>query len=156
MHKAKTKTNYSIKKSAARLYAIQALFQMEASKSSFSEIVSEFESHRIGSKIDGTQYHFADLEMFKELLKTAVQEQSKIDTLTNKSLKESWHLNRIDPTLRAIFRAATAELILRKTPPKATLNEFINLAEAFFPEGKEKNLVNGVLDKILILMNKSI
>ena len=106
------------KKSAARLYAVQALFQMEVSKSSIKEIALEFEEHRIGATIGNTTYNHADVKMFKEILNTAVKEQSKIDNLTNDSLKESWSLKRIDPTLRALFRAATAELIINKTPTK--------------------------------------
>ena len=156
MQKIKSESNFYAKKSAARLYAIQALFQMEVSQSSFKDIANEFECHRIGAQIDGFQYHPADTKMFRDLLRTAVEEQRKIDILTSQSLKDTWHLTRIDPTLRAIFRAATAEFILSKTPPKATINEFINLAKAFFSEGKEIKLVNGVLNNILILMRKSV
>lgn len=145
----KDKTNVHVKKSAARLYAIQALFQMEVSKSSLSDITHEFLTHRIGARIGNNTYHEADLTMFQDLLSKVVKEQSTIDKLTNNSLKDSWRLNRIDPTLRAIFRAAIAELLIQKTPPKATINEFIEITKAFFPDGKEVKLVNGVLDNIL-------
>ncbi len=155
MQKTNYKSNSHVKKSAARLYALQALFQMEVSKLSFDEVTREFVSYRIGVQIDGIQYGYADIKMFKDIVRKAVKEQSKIDQLTNKSLKDSWHLGRIDPTLRALFRAATAEFLLYKTPPKATINEFINLAKAFFPEGKEPKLVNGVLNKILTIINGS-
>ena len=128
------------KKSAARLYAVQALFQMEASQSSLKGIIKEFE--------DST-YNNADLKMFRKILHKAVSEQSKIDKLTNSSLKDTWPLKRIDPTLRALFRAAIAEILINETPQNAILNEFIELAKAFFPEGKEVKLVNGVLDNII-------
>ena len=143
---------FHFKKSASRLYAIQALFQMEVSKSPLSEITDEFEKHRIGASIDEITYHEADLKMFRTIINYAVKQQSRIDKLTDQSLNSSWPLKRIDPTLRALFRAATAELLIKETPPKAVINEFIEIAKAFFPNGKEAKLVNGVLDNILSLV----
>ena len=140
------------KQSAARLYAVQALFQMEMSHLSVKETIKEFELHRIGAKIDDTRYNFADLKMFRDILQKAVAEQSKIDKLTNSSLKDTWPLKRIDPTLRALFRAATAELLINRTPTKAVINEFIDIAKAFFPDGKESKFVNGVLDNIYLTL----
>ena len=140
--------NAHIKKSASRLYAVQALFQMEVSQSSVAEITEEFEMHRIGAKIGDHVYNNADIKMFRDILLRAVKDQSIIDKLTNNSLKNTWPLNRIDPTLRALFRAAIAEILLNKTPIKATINEFIEIAKAFFPDGKEAKLVNAVLDNI--------
>jgi N utilization substance protein B len=140
------------KKSAARLYATQALFQMEVSKSPLDEITDEFEVHRIGASIDERTYNEADLEMFRAITNNAVKQQSRIDKLTNQSLKDSWPLNRIDPTLRALFRAATSELLIDETPHRAVINEFIEISKAFFPNGKETKLVNGVLDNILSLI----
>lgn len=136
------------KKSAARLYAVQALFQMEVTRSSLEEITNEFETHRIGAQIDNSTYNQADLKMFRHIVGKAIEEQSKIDKLTNNSLKDTWPLKRIDPTLRALFRAAISELLINETPQKAVINEFIEIAKAFFPKGKEAKLVNGVLDKI--------
>jgi N utilization substance protein B len=141
----KTNTN----KSAARLYAVQALFQMEASQIPSKQIISEFENFRIGKEIDGQKYPSADLEVFHEIILKAVDAQGKIDKMTNSNLKETWQLKRIDPTLRALFRASIAELLIDKTPPKVILNEFLDITKAFFPDGKEAKLVNAVLDKIL-------
>ena len=143
------------KQSAARLYAVQALFQMEMSQLSVKETIKEFEQHRIGAKIDDTRYNFADLKMFRDILEKAVAEQRKIDKLTNSSLKDSWPLKRIDPTLRALFRAATAELLINRTPTKAVINEFLEIAKAFFPDGKETKFVNGVLDNIYSTLLKN-
>ena len=137
------------KRSAARLYAVQALFQMEASRCSVTEITKEFELHRIGAKVGDNTYNIADIVMFRDILDKAVKAQSKIDKLTNNALKDTWPLKRIDPTLRALFRAATAEILINKSPTKAIINEFIEIAKAFFPGGKEPKLVNGVLDNIL-------
>ena len=154
MSENKTK-NIHLKKSASRLYAIQALFQMEVSKSPLDEITAEFENHRIGASIDENTYNQADLKMFRAIVNNAVKQQSQIDKLTDQSLNNSWPLKRIDPTLRALFRAATSELLIANTPPKAVINEFIEIAKAFFPHGKEARLVNGVLDNILSLIIKS-
>ena len=140
--------NAHLKKSAARLYAVQALFQMEVSQSSVAEITKEFEMHRIGAKIGNHVYNNADVKMFRDILLRAVKDQSIIDKLTNNSLKNTWPLKRIDPTLRALFRAAIAEILLNKTPMVAVINEFIDIAKAFFPQGKEAKLVNAVLDNI--------
>ena len=149
-----TTKNIHFKKSAARLYAIQALFQMEASKSPLDEITDEFELHRIGAQIDDSTYNDADLTMFRAIINNAVKQQSRIDKLTDQSLHDSWPLKRIDPTLRALFRAAASELLIKETPPKAVINEFIEIAKAFFPTGKEAKLVNGVLDNILTVIIK--
>ena len=93
--------------------------------------------------------------MFKNILNTAVKEQSRIDKLTDNALKDNWPLKRIDPNLRALFRAAISEIIIDKTPNKAVINEFIDIAKAFFPEGKEVKLVNGVLDNVLSKLQKN-
>jgi N utilization substance protein B len=153
MSKNATK-NIHFKKSAARLYAIQALFQMEISKLPLDEITAEFETHRIGARIDNYTYNEADLRMFRAIINNAVKQQGRIDKMTNQSLNDSWPLKRIDPTLRALFRAATSELLIQETPPKAVVNEFIEIAKAFFPTGREAKLVNGVLDNILTMIIK--
>ena len=145
----KDKNQYAhSEQTAARLYAVQALFQMETSQLSVTEITKEFELHRIGAEIDDTRYNSADIKMFRAILHKAVNEQGRIDKLTNQSLKDSWSLKRIDPTLRALFRAAAAEILINTTPSKAVINEFIEIAKAFFPDGKETKFVNGVLDNI--------
>ena len=149
-----TTKHIHFKKSAARLYAIQALFQMEISKLPLDEITAEFETHRIGARIDNYTYNEADLRMFRAIINNAVKQQGRIDKMTNQSLNDSWPLKRIDPTLRALFRAATSELLIQETPPKAVVNEFIEIAKAFFPTGREAKLVNGVLDNILTMIIK--
>ena len=118
------------------------------------EITAEFETHRIGARIDNYTYNEADLRMFRGIINNAVEQQGRIDKLTNQSLNDSWPLKRIDPTLRALFRAATSELLIQETPPKAVVNEFIEIAKAFFPTGREAKLVNGVLDNILTMIIK--
>ncbi len=76
----------------------------------------------------------------------AVTSQARIDQMTHRALVARWPIDRIDPTLRAIFRAAGAELVGSDTPPKVSINEFLEIAKAFYPDGKEAKFVNGVLD----------
>ena len=133
-------------RSAARLYAVQALFQMEASDQSAEAVREEFETYRFGAEYDGEVYAEGDVDLFRALTLEAVNLQAKIDQLTDKALVDRWPLGRIDPTLRALFRPAGAEIITQDTPIKVTINEFVDVAKAFFPEGKEPKFVNAVLD----------
>ncbi len=134
------------KKSTARLFAVQALFQMEASDAALEDVQQEFETHRFGAELDGDTYAEGNLELFRALTYRAVAEQAKIDKLTDGALVAKWPIDRIDPTLRALFRAAGAELVAKNTPPRVAISEFVDIAKAFFPEGKEAKFVNAVLD----------
>lgn len=133
-------------KSASRLYAVQALFQMEASGQTIEAICREFEDHRFGAVYDGEEMLEGDVDTFRTLVEKAVDEQAKIDQMTDRALVAKWPIARIDPTLRALFRAAGAELVTGETPPKVVIVEFVQVAEAFHPEGKEPRFVNAVLD----------
>ncbi|MEJ6397798.1 transcription antitermination factor NusB [Yoonia sp. 208BN28-4] len=133
-------------KSAARLYAVQALFQMEASSQTVDEVVREFEDHRFGAVYEGDEMQEGDVDTFRDLMERAVDEQAAIDQMTDRALVAKWPLGRIDPTLRGLFRAAGAEFLLKDTPPKVVIVEFVSVAQAFFPEGKEPKFVNAVLD----------
>ena len=143
--KGKNKTQ---ERSAARLYAVQALFQMEASDQTFDKVLVEFEDHRLGAVVDGDEYAEGDLKLFRQLVREAVNHQAQIDQMTDRALVAKWPLARIDPTLRALFRAAGAEFITDKTPVKVVISEFVDIARAFFPDGKEASFVNAVLDHI--------
>jgi len=133
-------------KSAARLYVVQALFQMEHSGQTVESILQEFELHRFGASYDDIEMQDGDIDTFSLLLDKAVDNQAAIDQLTDRALVAKWPLGRIDPTLRALFRAAAAELMIKDTPPKVVITEFVDVAGAFFPEGKEPRFVNAVLD----------
>jgi N utilization substance protein B len=84
--------------------------------------------------------------MFRKLVSDAVNWQAKIDQMTDRALVAKWPIARIDPTLRALFRAAGAELIGDETPPRVIITEYVDVASSFFPEGKESKFVNAVLD----------
>jgi N utilization substance protein B len=135
-------------KSAARLYAVQALFQMEAADQAAETVQEEFETHRFGAQIEGDELAEGDVGLFRKLLNDAVTWQAKIDQMTDRALDDSWPIKRIDPTLRALFRAAGAELVGTDTPPKVIISEYVDVAKAFFPEGKEAKFVNAVLDTV--------
>lgn len=133
-------------KSAARLYAVQALFQMEASDQGLDAVREEFETHRFGAVYDGEEMAEGDVDLFRSLLEGALQDQAQIDQMTDRALVDRWPIARIDPTLRALFRAAGAELLKAEAPPRVVISEFVDVAKAFFPEGKEPRFVNAVLD----------
>lgn len=133
-------------KSAARLYAVQALFQMEASGQTVEQVMQEFEDHRFGATYDDAEFVEGDLDTFRGLMETAVDHQAAIDQMTDRALVAKWPIARIDPTWRALFRAAGAELQRQDTPPKVVISEFVAVAEAFSHDGKEPKFVNAVLD----------
>lgn len=133
-------------KSAARLYATQALFQMEVTDQTVEQVMREFEDHRFGEVFDEGEMQEGDLETFRRLMDYAVDNQAAIDQMTDRALVAKWRIDRIDPTLRALFRAAGAELMDKQTPPKVVIVEFVQVAEAFAPESKEAKFVNAVLD----------
>jgi len=133
-------------KSAARLYAVQALFQMEASDSDLNDVQKQFEDHRFGAELDGDTFAEGNIDLFRRILKQAVKLQGKIDQMTDRALVAKWPIDRIDPTLRALFRAAGAELSGKDTPPRVVITEYVDVAKAFFPDGKEASFVNAVLD----------
>ncbi|MBU2983594.1 transcription antitermination factor NusB [Lentibacter algarum] len=134
-------------KSAARLYAVQALFQMEHSGQTVQVVINEFEDHRFGATYEEEgEMIEGDPTLFAELMENAVNYQAPIDQMTDRALVAKWPLGRIDPTLRALFRAAGAEMTQSNTPPKVVISEFVDVARAFFPEGKEASFVNAVLD----------
>jgi len=133
-------------KSASRLYAVQALFQMEASEQGMNEVRDQFINHRFGATLEGQEYVEGNVELFEKLLFTAVNEQAAIDQMTDRALVAKWPIDRIDPSLRSLFRSAGAEFLIGDTPPKVAIVEYVDVAKAFFPDGKETRFVNAVLD----------
>ena len=141
------RTAQRLARAAARLAAVQALYQMESTGASWREVRQEFETHRIGAEIEGEQYREADITLFRAILEGVVERQSDIDKLTDAALVAKWPLGRVDPTLRAIFRCGGYELLARTDiPPRVAINEYVDVAKAFFPEGQESRFANAVLD----------
>ncbi|MEM8578055.1 MAG: transcription antitermination factor NusB [Pseudomonadota bacterium] len=133
-------------RSAARLYAVQALFQMEQSGQPVDAVRREFLEFRFGATYDEGEMIDGDIEHFARVTEDAVNYQAPIDQATDRALVAKWPIARIDPTLRAVFRAAGAELRDQGTPPKVVITEYVEVAKAFFPEGDEPKFVNAVLD----------
>jgi N utilization substance protein B len=135
---------------AARLAAVQALYQMEVSGTAMRVVRQEFENHRLNAEVDETGAEGqpeADLALFRDILAGVLARQAHIDTLTDSALVEKWPLGRIDSTLRAVFRAAGHELTGRPDiPPKVVIGEYVDVAKAFFSDGREAKFVNAVLD----------
>ena len=134
-------------RSAARLAAVQALYQMELTRADWREVRKEFETHRLGGEIEGARYHDADIDHFRDLLAGVMATQARIDQMTDRALVDRWPLGRVDPTMRAVFRAAGHELIgCADIPPKVVIGEYVEVTKAFFDKGRESRFVNAVLD----------
>jgi N utilization substance protein B len=131
---------------AARLAAVQALYQMDLSGTGVLEIVAEYENFRLGQELDGDQYLKADASWFRSIVSGVVKEQRTLDPVIADCLVEGWPLSRLDATLRAILRAGVFELRERKdVPSPVIITEYVEIANAFFNE-EEPKLVNAVLD----------
>lgn len=136
------------KRGAARLSAVQALYQMDVGGTGLTETVAEYENFRLGREIDGETYLDADAAWFRGIVGGVVQDQKTIDPLIHAALTNEWPLSRLDSTLRAILRAAVFELKSRKdVAARVVVTEYVEVAKAFF-DGDEPKMVNGVLDRV--------
>ncbi|MCT8973040.1 transcription antitermination factor NusB [Microbaculum marinisediminis] len=137
------------KRGAARLAAVQALYQMDVASSGLEATLAEFEAHRLGGEIEGDKLIGADVKFFRDLVSGVVKLQRRIDTDVNTHLEKGWPLKRVDLTLRAVLRAGAYELIERRdVPPRVVISEYVDIAKAFFEDGDEPGIVNAILDSI--------
>lgn len=133
---------------AARLAAVQALYQMDVGGTGILEIIAEYEAHRLGQEVDGDTYLKADPSWFRSIVSGVVRDQRQLDPMIGAALQDDWALSRLDSTVRAILRAGTFELKERKDVPVAVIvTEYVEIAKAFFDD-EEPKLVNAVLDRI--------
>lgn len=133
---------------AARLAAVQALYQMDLGGATLMDVLAEFESFRLGKEVDGEQYRNADPAFFRAIVSGVVDNQKTLDPDVHTALAAEWPLARIDVTLRAILRAGTYELTQRKdVPARVVIAEYVDVAKAFF-EGEVPAMVNAVLDAL--------
>ena len=145
-----TKTQQrKLAKRIARLNTIQALFQMEASKQGMDYVARDFMENGFGEMIEEVKLPPPNKIFFNTLLLAVVNNQQKIDMMIHAQLPDSWSLDRIDPTIRAIFRASCAEAILNETPEKVIINEYIEITKSFFPYGKQVGFVNAIIEKVI-------
>lgn len=135
-------------RAAARLAAVQALYQHEMEKTPQARLLDEFHMHRLGAEIDDDQYVEAETAFFDDVVKGVVARREEIDALISARLAKGWALSRIDKTMAQILRAGTYELLARAdVPTGAVITEYLDVAHAFF-EPVEARFVNGVLDAI--------
>jgi N utilization substance protein B len=137
-----------VKRSAARLAAVQALYQMDIAGTSLPDILAEFESHWIGREVEGDQYPEAEAAYFRDVVSGVLREQRELDPLVDDALARSWPLRRVETVLRAVLRAGAYELSHRRdVPARVVVNEYVDVAGAFL-DRDETGMVNAVLDLI--------
>ena len=135
-------------RAAARLAAVQALYQQEMEGTAIPALLHEFHHHRIGATIEDVEYADADIDFFDDVVKGTNARQQEIDTLVAGKLAKGWTLDRLDRPMKAILRAGTYELLARAdVPVAAAISEYVDVAHAFY-EKREAGFVNGLLDAI--------
>jgi N utilization substance protein B len=136
------------RRGAARLAAVQALYQMDVAGTPLNEILAQFESHWIGREVEGEQYLPAEAAFFRDIVGGVVREQRRLDLLIDAALQTGWPLKRVEAVLRAALRAGAYELDHRRdVPARVIVSEYVDVAHAFV-EGDETGMVNAVLDQL--------
>jgi transcription antitermination protein NusB len=135
-------------RAAARLAAVQALYQQEMEGTPMAKLLHEFHQHRLGATIEGAEYVEAEVDFFNDVVKGVDARRTEIDALISENLAEGWTLDRLDKPLRQILRAGAYELLARHDIAAASvISEYLDVAHAFY-DRKEKGFVNGVLDAV--------
>lgn len=141
-------TAKSSSRSAARLAAVQALFQHDMEKTPLPRLLKEFHDHRLGAEIEDDQYQAAEVDFFDEIVVGATEMRDEIDALITEKLASGWSVGRLDKTMLQILRAGSFELLVREDVSTAVvIDEYVDVAHAFFDQ-KESGFVNGLLDAI--------
>jgi N utilization substance protein B len=135
-------------RSAARLAAVQALYQMDVAGKGLVDALAEFEAHWIGREVEGVEFQPAENAFFRDLLAGVVEHQRPIDQRVDATLAAGWPLKRVEAVLRAILRAGAYELMFRKdVPVRVAITEYVDVTHGFYGED-EPGLVNAVLDTV--------
>jgi transcription antitermination protein NusB len=135
-------------RAAARLAAVQALYQMDMESIGLARLLSEFHAHRLGAEIEDARYAEADVDFFDDVVSGVDARREEIDALIEAKLGEEWKISRLDKTMLQLLRAGTYELIARADIPTATvIDEYVDVAHAFFDK-KDAKFVNGLLDAV--------
>jgi transcription antitermination protein NusB len=136
------------KRGAARLAAVQALYQMDLVGTGLNEILTQFETHWLGGEVEGAQYRPAEAAFFRDIVGGVVREQARLDPQIDAALTRGWPLKRIEAVLRAVLRAGAYELACRPDiPARVVTAEYVDVAAAFVDE-QETGMVNAVLDQL--------
>lgn len=143
-----TASTRSQARSAARLAAVQALYQRQMEKTPLARLLDEFHLHRLGAEIEDEQYAQADVDFFDDIVAGVDARRDEIDALIAARLSEGWSLARLDKTMLQILRAGTYELIARPdVPVGSSISEYVDVAKAFFDD-REAKFANGILDAV--------
>ncbi|MDN3645867.1 transcription antitermination factor NusB [Pontixanthobacter aestiaquae] len=135
-------------RSAARLAAVQALYQQHMEQTKLAKLLNEFHQHRLGREIEDDQYADADVDFFDDVVSGVDARRDEIDGKLTEKLNESWTIARLDKTMLQILRAGSYELMARKdVKVGVVINEYVDVAKAFFDD-REAKFVNGVLDAV--------
>lgn len=136
------------RRGAARLAAVQALYQMDIAGTGIADILAEYEGHWLGGEVEGSQYLPAEAAFFREIVEGTMREQRKLDPLIDTALSQGWPLKRIEALLRAVLRAGAYELEQRRDiPARVVVSEYVDVAHAFV-DRDETGMVNAVLDSL--------
>ena len=136
------------KRGAARLAAVQALYQMDLAGTGLNDIMAEFEGHWLGGEVEGVQYRPAEAAYFRDIVGGVVREQERLDRQIDAALSRGWPLKRIETILRAVLRAGAYELACRSdVPARVVTAEYVDVASAFVDKD-ETGMVNAVLDQL--------
>lgn len=138
----------NIARSAARLAAVQALYQLEMRPGPTAPLLHEFHDHRLGKEIEGVEYVDADAALFDDIVKGVAARQAELDDMIGGALAQGWSIDRLDRPMRALLRAACYEIVARPDIAGPTIiDEYVDVAHAFHAE-KEAKFVNGLLDTV--------
>jgi N utilization substance protein B len=135
-------------RSAARLAAVQALYQQEMEGTPIPVLLHEFHQHRLGATIEGVEYEEAEVDFFDDLVSGVDARAGELDSLVSERLAEGWSLHRLDRPMRQILRAGAYELVARLDVSTGTIiSEYVDVAKAFYDK-RETSFVNGLLDAL--------
>jgi len=136
------------RRGAARLAAVQALYQMDIAGTPVNDILAEFESHWLGQEVEGSQYLPAEAAFFRQIVEGVIEAQRRLDPMIDRALVGGWPLKRVETVLRAVLRAGAYELdAKRDVPARVVVSEYVDVANAFL-DGEETGMVNAVLDAL--------
>jgi N utilization substance protein B len=146
--KSTTKGSSGRRRTAARLAAVQALYQIDLTNAAVDVVIAEFVKHRLGHEMDGENFGEVDATLFTDIVRGAMERRGDLDRMIGAALTPDWPLERLETVLRAILRAGAYELLARSdVPAPVVISEYLDVTHAFF-SNKEPGLVNGVLDRL--------
>ena len=145
---APTEGRRANRRGAARLAAVQALYQLDLAATPLNEALAQFETHWIGREVEGDEYLPAEAAHFRDIVRGVVDDQRRLDPMIDEALSKGWPLKRIETVIRAILRAGVYELDRKRdVPARVVVTEYVDVAHAFV-DREETGMVNAVLDQL--------